>query len=247
MKNLQISILIILAALACFAQTTTTSTTLSVAITSTSLDRVTLASGTNVAANGQIFVDQELMYVVGAVNGSTTVWQVQRGAGGTLARTHASAATVWVAPPGNALRSAFVTQDIPAGSCTAGTLSFAYSPVVNVSNGNRFTCVGSKVVRVAAGAQQVSFCGATTGDAACANTAAQTTRIIGGIATLASNAAVISGISPAFTSTTSFACVANDTTTRANVVQAVNTSTSSITITNTTGASDVISWVCVGY
>jgi hypothetical protein len=41
--------------------------------------------------------------------------------------------------------------------------------------------------------------------------------------------------------------VANDLTTRANPVQVANTSSSSITITNTTGASDVINYLCTGY
>jgi hypothetical protein len=92
------------------------------------------------------------------------------------------------------------------------------------------------------------FCGATSGNASCANTATGgTARTIGGIATLSSNTAVISSISPVFTSTSTFTCVADDITTRANPVQVANTSTSSITITNTTGASDVISWVCYGY
>jgi hypothetical protein len=92
------------------------------------------------------------------------------------------------------------------------------------------------------------FCGATTGTTTCPNTASGgTARVIGGIATLASNTAVISAIAPAFTSTSTFSCVGNDVTTRANPVQVVQTSTSSITITNTTGASDVINWVCIGY
>lgn len=92
------------------------------------------------------------------------------------------------------------------------------------------------------------FCGATSGDAACANTSTGGTgRVFSGIATLASNSAVISSISPAFTSTSTFSCVANDLTTRANPVQIANTSASSITITNSTGASDVVNYVCVGY
>lgn len=92
------------------------------------------------------------------------------------------------------------------------------------------------------------FCGSTSGNAACANTATGgTARVIGGIATLASNAAVISSLVPTFTSTATYTCVANDLTTRANPVQVANTSSSSITITNTTGASDVINWLCVGY
>lgn len=91
------------------------------------------------------------------------------------------------------------------------------------------------------------FCGATSGTTTCPNTATGgTARVIGGIATLASNTAVISAISPAFTSTSTFSCVGNDITTRANPVQVVQTSSSSITITNTTGASDVINWFCYG-
>lgn len=92
------------------------------------------------------------------------------------------------------------------------------------------------------------FCGATSGDSACANAATGgTARVFGGIATLAANSAVISGISPAFTSTSTFTCVANDLTTRANPVDVANTSASSITITNTTGATDVINYICMGY
>jgi hypothetical protein len=41
--------------------------------------------------------------------------------------------------------------------------------------------------------------------------------------------------------------VANDVTTRANVVQMIPASgASTATITNTTGGSDVIQWICVG-
>jgi hypothetical protein len=40
--------------------------------------------------------------------------------------------------------------------------------------------------------------------------------------------------------------VANDVTTRANVVQMIPASGATATITNTTGGSDVIQWICVG-
>ncbi len=93
-----------------------------------------------------------------------------------------------------------------------------------------------------------AFCGSTVGNAACQNfTNAGQVRTISGIATLSSNAAVISGISPVFTGTATYACTAVDQTTRANVVNVANTSTSSITITGTGGASDVITYVCNGY
>lgn len=93
----------------------------------------------------------------------------------------------------------------------------------------------------------VIACGATSGATAnCANTAVgATSQVYYGAATLASNASVIT-ISPGFTSSSTYQCVANDQTTRANPVQAVPTSATTFTITNTTGATDVIQWVCVG-
>jgi hypothetical protein len=93
-----------------------------------------------------------------------------------------------------------------------------------------------------------SFCGSTAGNGTCANmTNGATVHLIGGIATLSSNSAVISGISPAFVSTSTMECWGQDITTRANPVQVISTSTSSVTITNTTGASDVVNWSCLGY
>jgi hypothetical protein len=67
-----------------------------------------------------------------------------------------------------------------------------------------------------------------------------------GKSTLASNAQVVT-FSTSFTSTSTYQCVANDVTTRANPVQMVQTSASTATITNTTGATDAIQWICVGY
>lgn len=88
-------------------------------------------------------------------------------------------------------------------------------------------------------------CGATSGTAACANTAqGANAQVYFGKATLASNTAVIT-LTPGFSGTT-FACLGDDITTRANPVQVVSTSSTTITITNTTGASDVINYVCFG-
>ncbi len=91
-----------------------------------------------------------------------------------------------------------------------------------------------------------SFCGTTVGNQACGNQViAGTVHTISGLATLATGSAVISGISPAWTGTATFACTTTDVTTAANVSHAVNTSTSSITITGT--SSDSIAWICSGY
>lgn len=93
----------------------------------------------------------------------------------------------------------------------------------------------------------VISCGSTgVGNQTCSPAAATVkTQVVNGSSTLSSNAAVITFAS-AFTSTTSYFCVANDITTRANPVQMLSTSASTATITNTTGASDVIQWICVG-
>lgn len=120
---------------------------------------------------------------------------------------------------------------------------------LTVSGGGSVTWTYSgQAVAVPAGTPYVSFCGATTGGAAnCANTNPGTNaHVIGGSATLAANAQVVT-FAPAYTSTATYTCVANDITTRANVVQAVPTTAATMTITNTTGATDVIQWVCVGY
>jgi hypothetical protein len=91
-------------------------------------------------------------------------------------------------------------------------------------------------------------CGTIAANGACANTAtAGTFHSVFGIATLASNTSTITGISPAFTSSSTFFCVANDITTRANPVQAIPASGSTVTFTNTTGATDNIQFLCQGY
>lgn len=98
---------------------------------------------------------------------------------------------------------------------------------------------------VSGGLPVLLYCGSTgTGDQTCTVATAASSKIYAGHSTLSSNSAVIT-FPTAFASTT-YDCVANDVTTRANVVQMVSTSASTATITNTTGASDVINWVCSG-
>lgn len=131
-----------------------------------------------------------------------------------------------------------------------GTLVIAAGKTLTASNtltlagtdGTTFTTPS-----VSGGLPIVIFCGATsTGTANCSDTATTNAQIYHGIATLASNTQTIT-ISPGFTATADATCVANDTTTRANPVQCVVASATTITITNTTGASDVISWMAVGH
>lgn len=93
----------------------------------------------------------------------------------------------------------------------------------------------------------VQSCGSTgAGNQTCTAAASNgLAKIYVGESTLSTNAATIT-FSPGYTSTTSFFCVANDITTRANPVQMIPASATTATITNTTGASDVVQWICVG-
>lgn len=107
---------------------------------------------------------------------------------------------------------------------------------------------GTVTLPTATGGVPVALnCGATgSGNQTCAPTAATAlTKVYAGSSTMSSNAAIIT-FPVAFAATTSYQCVANDITTRANPVQMLSTSTATATITNTTGASDVINWICVG-
>lgn len=91
-------------------------------------------------------------------------------------------------------------------------------------------------------------CGTTS---TCAATNISTTaKVVGGAAPLVSgtpSAVTITGISPAFTSTTSFACVVSEQTASANnLLKVVNTSTSSITITGPNSITDIVTYICTG-
>lgn len=92
----------------------------------------------------------------------------------------------------------------------------------------------------------VYSCGNTgSGNQTCAPAQGVRYQTYVGESTLAANTATIT-FPAAYTSTTSYFCVANDVTTRANPVQMVPASTTTATITNTTGATDVIQWICTG-
>jgi len=151
------------------------------------------------------------------------------------------------------------------GQCNDASLFRTYMLATDPANGfsGLFLCVQSAPRQFAWAAVEVlppgttgthatavqvynTFCGSTVGTQACANqTNAGTVHTVSGITTLATGAAVISSISPAFTGTGTYACAASDQTTKSNAVNVANTSTSSITLSGTT--SDVITWVCSGY
>jgi hypothetical protein len=219
----------------CSAQTTTTMTTLSQAVTDTTSTTFTLASATGVAANGTLYLtDGETVTVLGSYTSGTSV-PVARGAQGTKAIKHVSGQQVAVFPPGNAarvgVRNGILPGGEPRGACTAATE--AVLPIFNSVLGARYDCLGGQWVRTGM-AGSTLYCGATSGaTATCTPVSGVGARTIGGIATLAGSTQVLTFL-PAFSSSSSYSCVGDDITTRANPVQVVATSATSITITNTT-------------
>ena len=94
---------------------------------------------------------------------------------------------------------------------------------------------------------QVQSCGTTS---TCSHTALGTSQIVMGSAPLVSgtpSAVTITGINPAFTSTSTYFCVQTDETTTASaLVTFSKVSGSSFTITGPATNTDTISYVCVG-
>lgn len=146
-----------------------------------------------------------------------------------------------------------LTAPVLGGSVTgtytlAGTPTLT-SPTITSPVISTITNTGTLTLPSATGGVPVLLdCGATgSGSQTCSPVAATAaTKIYAGTSTLAANTAVIT-FPTAFAATSSYQCVANDITTRANPVQMLSTSTTTATITNTTGATDNINWVCVGY
>lgn len=186
--------------------------------------------------------------ITGTVAGAAVYTTPTFPTGGALF-TNATSGTITLSPPTGALGT--VTVSLPAatdtlvGKATTDTLTnkTLTAPVISsVTNTGTLTLPSTT-----GGLPVVLNCGATgTGNQTCSPAAATAvTKIYAGVSVLSSNAAVIT-FPVAFAATTSYQCVANDITTRANPVQMISTSTTTATITNTTGASDSINWTCVG-
>lgn len=128
---------------------------------------------------------------------------------------------------------------------TGGTAPGCYIALAAIPSASWTSCGsagGSAVVPAA-------DCGVSAG--ACADTVLPTIRIVKGIAaaTSASPSTVsITGM-PAFTSTTSYSCYAEDATTAANLFQVLTAgyvSTTAVTFTGPNTVTDTIRWHCIG-
>ncbi len=138
LRNFLVGLLMVLAPIVSYAQTTTPSTTLSAAVSDTSGRTISVTSATGFTANTTgLIVDSEFM-TVRSVSGTTIT--VVRGQGGTRSTTHASSATVYVGPLGN---GPFISYD-QAGSCTSGNET--YLPQINIANGQVWNCTSSEWV-----------------------------------------------------------------------------------------------------
>jgi len=89
-----------------------------------------------------------------------------------------------------------------------------------------------------------TICGTVAANGTCSNTTGSGIRSIAGIAALSGGTSTITGISPAFTGTSSYYCVTNDITTIANPSKGVPASASAVTFTGTD--TDQIQFICVG-
>lgn len=114
-----------------------------------------------------------------------------------------------------------------------------------------FTNVNASLVSTIAGLPASQYCGTT---ATCAATVESTAiKIVTGSVALSSgtpSTAAVTGMSPAFTSTTSYTCVAQDATTVATnvgVLTAGYVSGSAVTFTGPNTNTDTIRYTCIGF
>ena len=197
-----------------------------------------------------------IMYNSSSANALTLSTAAQTNGAFTLTIPALTAAdTVATLKQGNTFTTAQTIS--PTASLTLGTAGSALGQVI-FNNATSGTTTLQAIAGVAltgtaslplytGGLGPVLNCGNTgSGNQTCSIVAANgKQQIYDGESTLSGNSATIT-FPNTFTSTTSYFCVANDVTTRANPVQMVPASGTTATITNTTGASDVIQWICVG-
>lgn len=120
-----------------YAQTHLSTTTLTNAINSTQTS-FALGAVTGLAAGAAIYVDRELMTIRSVSSLTVTV---VRGQAGTVANSHTASRTVILIPA--AAVGTVTTAVDPAPVAGVGGCSpsaFQYLPIINVTNGNVWTC-----------------------------------------------------------------------------------------------------------
>ena len=127
-----------------FAQTAMTNTTLSVAYSANNgvyPSILTLASATNVSANGYLYIDHDVFLVTTAYVSGTVV-NVKCGSSSTKCEPHNANAVVWVVAPGTQARLGFRTYT-PYGGCTR--VNEAVLPIFNVLTGESRRLRGRRI------------------------------------------------------------------------------------------------------
>lgn len=119
------------------AQTYLTSTTNSAAI-QPAQTTFALASVANVAAGGALYIDREYMSVRSVSGLNVTV---VRGQAGTVANSHGSGRTVIVIPAAAVPTVVTAVDPAPiAGVGACAPTQHRYLPIINVGNGNVWSC-----------------------------------------------------------------------------------------------------------
>lgn len=128
------------------AQTYLSTTTLTNAVSATQTT-VVLASTTGLASGAAIYLDRELMTVRSVSSLTVTV---VRGQAGTVANSHTAARTV-ILIPAAAVAANVISAVDPSGLAGVGGCSpsaYQYLPIINVTNGNVWSCRWVSNVRV---------------------------------------------------------------------------------------------------
>lgn len=131
------ALLLLLLAACASAQTPIVSGTLNTALTVSGVT-VNLAASPGAVTNQYALIGVELMYVRAVQSANLTV---TRGSSGTTPLAHARGANAWIGP-----LLAFVASN-PTGACVRSSLP--YVPVVSLSSGNAYDCIGSVYTLVA--------------------------------------------------------------------------------------------------
>lgn len=125
------------------AQTVVRNTTLAAAVSSGSVNNVTLTSVTNLVVGDVLYLagwPGEQMQVV-SINTTSRVVQVLRGQGGTHGQLHASGQRIWFGQPGPAGPLGGGLQQVAPNvgqSCTR--TQFTWTPWIDMTSGIIWTC-----------------------------------------------------------------------------------------------------------